>query len=44
MPLFFGRRIHGPAEESHVRPLEFERPLVVRMNGRRNQRVIHKPR
>jgi len=31
------------AEESHVRLLEFERPLIVRMNGRRNQGVIHKP-
>ncbi len=31
------------AEESHVRLLEFDRPLVVRMNGRRNEGVIHKP-
>ncbi len=31
------------AEENHVRLLEFEKPLVVRMNGRRNQGVIHKP-
>ncbi|MFI5244305.1 MAG: PEP/pyruvate-binding domain-containing protein [Gemmatimonadales bacterium] len=32
------------AEESHVRLLAFERPLVVRMDGRRNQGVIHKPK
>jgi len=31
------------AEENHVRLLEFDRPLVVRMNGRRNQGVIQKP-
>lgn len=32
------------AAEGHVRLLEFERPLVVRMNGRRNEGVILKPR
>lgn len=31
------------AEEGHVRLLEFGNPLVVRMNGRLNQGVIHKP-
>ncbi|MBW7933860.1 MAG: histidine kinase [Gemmatimonadaceae bacterium] len=31
------------AEEGHVRLLEFERPLVVRMNGRTSQGVILKP-
>jgi hypothetical protein len=31
------------AEEGHVRLLEFEHPLVVRMNGRRSEGVILKP-
>ncbi len=32
------------AEEGHVRLLEFEHPLVVRMDGRRSEGVIQKPR
>lgn len=31
------------SEEAHVRLLEFERPLVVRMNGRRSEGIILKP-
>jgi len=31
------------AEEGHVRLLEFARPIVVRMNGRRSEGVIVKP-
>jgi CheY-like chemotaxis protein len=31
------------AEDGHVRLLRFEQPLVVKMNGRQNQGVIHKP-
>jgi CheY-like chemotaxis protein len=32
------------AEDGHVRLLAFERPLVVKMNGRRNVGLIRKPR
>ena len=32
------------AEDGHVRLLEFDTPLVVRMNGRRSEGVILKPR
>ncbi|HEY5492247.1 MAG TPA: PEP/pyruvate-binding domain-containing protein [Gemmatimonadaceae bacterium] len=31
------------SEDGHVRLLEFERPLVVRMNGRRSEGIILKP-
>ena len=31
------------AEDGHVRLLEFEKPLVVRMNGRRSEGIILKP-
>jgi hypothetical protein len=31
------------AEEGHVRLIEFERPVVVRMNGRTSEGVILKP-
>jgi hypothetical protein len=30
-------------EEEHVRLLHFEGPLVVKMNGKKNRGIIHKP-